>query len=263
MFVKLLGFDDRGKVRLSMKIVDQATGKEIPRAEGEPEERFEVVRRVAIASTVPVDAADAKAATDATDARTKRKKGRSTALFCWPRGDANKQEKLRECANGACRTRTLSAIFMRGQERQALRAGRRTHHGGVYMRFSHASAIVGVLALLGAAPSAAQAGWEQLGCKKVGFLVDKDVIYVGRHEGKFRSIRLLVLGNKVHMMDLKVIYANGAPDDIPVRDEIRAGGQTRALDLKGERRAIKEIEMVYRSQPNFKGEATVCVEGQT
>jgi len=41
VFVKLLGFDDRGKVRLSMKIVDQATGKEIPRAEGEPEERFE------------------------------------------------------------------------------------------------------------------------------------------------------------------------------------------------------------------------------
>jgi polyribonucleotide nucleotidyltransferase len=28
--VKLLGFDDRGKVRLSMKVVDQTTGKEIP-----------------------------------------------------------------------------------------------------------------------------------------------------------------------------------------------------------------------------------------
>ena len=39
VYVKLLGFDDRGKVRLSMKIIDQATGKEIPRAEGEPEER--------------------------------------------------------------------------------------------------------------------------------------------------------------------------------------------------------------------------------
>jgi polyribonucleotide nucleotidyltransferase len=38
VYVKLLGFDDRGKVRLSMKVVDQATGKEIPRAEGEPEE---------------------------------------------------------------------------------------------------------------------------------------------------------------------------------------------------------------------------------
>jgi polyribonucleotide nucleotidyltransferase len=33
VYVKLLGFDDRGKVRLSMKIVDQKTGKEIPQAE--------------------------------------------------------------------------------------------------------------------------------------------------------------------------------------------------------------------------------------
>jgi len=47
VYVKLLGFDDRGKVRLSMKIVDQETGKEIPqepRPEGEeasPEPRGE------------------------------------------------------------------------------------------------------------------------------------------------------------------------------------------------------------------------------
>ena len=34
VWVKLLGFDDRGKVRLSMKVVDQETGKEIPREEG-------------------------------------------------------------------------------------------------------------------------------------------------------------------------------------------------------------------------------------
>ncbi len=34
VWVKLLGFDDRGKVRLSMKVVDQETGKEIPRDEG-------------------------------------------------------------------------------------------------------------------------------------------------------------------------------------------------------------------------------------
>ena len=27
--VKLLGFDDRGKVRLSMKVVDQATGADL------------------------------------------------------------------------------------------------------------------------------------------------------------------------------------------------------------------------------------------
>ncbi len=35
VWVKLLGFDDRGKVRLSMKVVDQETGKEIERDEAE------------------------------------------------------------------------------------------------------------------------------------------------------------------------------------------------------------------------------------
>ena len=33
VWVKLMGFDDRGKVRLSMKVVDQATGKEIRQEE--------------------------------------------------------------------------------------------------------------------------------------------------------------------------------------------------------------------------------------
>ncbi len=35
VWVKLLGFDDRGKVRLSMKVVDQTTGKELTKEEAE------------------------------------------------------------------------------------------------------------------------------------------------------------------------------------------------------------------------------------
>ena len=31
VFVKLMGFDERGKVRLSMKVVNQETGEELPR----------------------------------------------------------------------------------------------------------------------------------------------------------------------------------------------------------------------------------------
>jgi hypothetical protein len=103
--------------------------------------------------------------------------------------------------------------------------------------------------------------WVRLGCRDVGFAVDRDVIRVGRAEGRFKAIRLRVSGNRVHMMDLRVIYANGEPDDIPVRAEIRAGGETRPLDLRGRERAIREIQMVYRSQPNFRGRATICVDG--
>jgi len=131
------------------------------------------------------------------------------------------------------------------------------------MRLATRAITAGALICLALAPTAAEARWERLGCQKVGFITDQDVIRVGRGEGRFKSIRLQVSGNKVYMDDLKVIYANGEPDDIPVRSEIRAGGQTRALDLRGERRAIKEIEMKYRSQPNFKGQATVCVDAQS
>jgi hypothetical protein len=63
------------------------------------------------------------------------------------------------------------------------------------------------------------------------------------------------------MLDLKVVYANGEPDDIPVRSLIRAGRETRSLDLRGRDRAIDRIDMVYRSRPNFRGQATVCAEG--
>jgi polyribonucleotide nucleotidyltransferase len=35
--VKLLGFDDRGKTRLSMKIVDQETGEDLSSKQEQPE----------------------------------------------------------------------------------------------------------------------------------------------------------------------------------------------------------------------------------
>jgi hypothetical protein len=136
------------------------------------------------------------------------------------------------------------------------------------MHLKRAAVLVGALGLaaLAAQPSLARDRgpdhWEQLGCQKVGFLVDRDVIRVGRRDGKFSAIRLEVSGNTVFMNDLKVVYGNGAPDDIPVRSEIRDGGQTRALDLKGRgERVIDRIEMTYRAKPNFKGSAKVCGMG--
>lgn len=105
--------------------------------------------------------------------------------------------------------------------------------------------------------------WVQLGCQQVSFIgKDRDAIRVGRREGRFKAIRLAARGNDVEMLDLKVVYSNGQPDDISVRSVIRAGQETRALDLRGGERSIDRIEMVYRSRPNFRGAATVCAEGR-
>jgi hypothetical protein len=104
--------------------------------------------------------------------------------------------------------------------------------------------------------------WVELGCKQVSFLgVDRDVIRVGRKEGKFKAIRLEARGNDVEMVDLKVVYTNGDPDDIQVRSLIRQGTRTRPLDLRGRERSIRQVEMVYKKRLNFRGQATICVEG--
>jgi hypothetical protein len=106
--------------------------------------------------------------------------------------------------------------------------------------------------------------WERLGCERVGNRSDFDEIRVGRREGRFSAIRLEAKGNSVSILDLKVVYANGAPDDISVRSEINEGDQTRPLDLRGRDRAISSIQIV--SKKDFRGpgrgKASVCVYGK-
>ena len=45
------------------------------------------------------------------------------------------------------------------------------------------------------------------------------------------------------------------------RHFLRQGGYTPPMDLKGWQRPIDRVDMVYKTVPNFKGLATVCVEG--
>ncbi len=112
--------------------------------------------------------------------------------------------------------------------------------------------------------------WVELGCQQVNLIgVDRDTIRVGRREGRFKAIRLHVRGADVEILDLKVIYAGGEPDDIRVQHFLRAGERTRPLDLRGWERAIRQVDLVYRTRLNpadiiARGGvrmATVCVEG--
>jgi hypothetical protein len=103
--------------------------------------------------------------------------------------------------------------------------------------------------------------WELLGQQTVGFGIDRDVIRVGRREDRFEKIALEVSGNDIELLDVRVNYRHGPPQDISVREFIRAGGRTRPLDLIGGDRTIDRIELVYRSRPGSRGQATVAVYG--
>jgi hypothetical protein len=114
----------------------------------------------------------------------------------------------------------------------------------------------------GPSPGAGRGDWVELGCQQVSlFGKDRDSVRVGRREGRFKAIRLHVRGADVELLDLRVIYANGEPDELRVRHFLRQGERTRPLDLRGWERAIDRVDMTYRTVPNFKGLATVCVEG--
>jgi hypothetical protein len=114
-------------------------------------------------------------------------------------------------------------------------------------------------------PPPPSARWEELGCNKVGIKPDRDSIKVGRREGRFSAIQLRVRGNKIEILDLKVVYDRGPADDIRVRAKVNDGGETPPLDLKGERRVIDRVELTYKVPLGLnliKGPATVCVFGR-
>ncbi|MFT3986444.1 hypothetical protein [Aestuariivirga sp.] len=103
--------------------------------------------------------------------------------------------------------------------------------------------------------------WADLGCKSVGFLVDRDIIPVGRRDGAYRAIKLSVSGTAVEFLNVNVVYGNGQRDQLPVRQVIPPGGQTRAIDLAGKQRGIDRIELFYRAIPTIKTKAKVCAAG--
>jgi hypothetical protein len=119
-------------------------------------------------------------------------------------------------------------------------------------------------------PGPGPAAWVELGCQQVALVgKDRDTIRVGRREGRFKAIRLHVRGADVEVLNLRVIYANGEPDNLEVKHFIRQGERTRPLDLRGWERAIDRIDMAYKTALNpvdivARGRistANVCVEG--
>ena len=104
--------------------------------------------------------------------------------------------------------------------------------------------------------------WALLGSQSVGFRLDRDVIRVGKRDGSFRAVKLRALGNDIEVLSIKVIYGNGQPDELPVRHFMRKNTETAAIGLRGNHRFIKEVQLVYKTRPNFKGRATVEVWGQ-
>jgi hypothetical protein len=108
--------------------------------------------------------------------------------------------------------------------------------------------------------------WELLGQKRVGFDVDRDVIDIGQSEEWFRNrayraLRFEAERGDVHMIAVRLVYLNGHAEELRIDRQIESGSRL-PIDLRGERSYLKQIEMTYRSRPNFRGEAVIKVYGE-
>jgi len=106
----------------------------------------------------------------------------------------------------------------------------------------------GAAVALSAAPANAQRyffnSWRTIGFTTVHSGVDRDRINV-RGDARFRAVRLCVYSAPLAMRDFDIRYANGGHQDVNVRQRIRAGTCTRAIDLRGARRDMRSITLKY------------------
>jgi len=92
-------------------------------------------------------------------------------------------------------------------------------------------------------------GWAMLGEREVNGKVDHDRIEVGRHEGKFSKLTLVVLDSDIELLDFEVKFAKGKPWHPEVRQVFKEGSRTRVIDFPGDERTIQFIDFKYKNLP--------------
>lgn len=129
-------------------------------------------------------------------------------------------------------------------------------------------ALLSALFVLGCAfPRASAlpgAGWTLLGERTVSGHVQRDEIAVGAREGPFVRIKLAVRARTVTFHDVEVHYADGTRQDVALRNTVRVGGETRAVDLTGGDRRIARVTFIYetpRSRDTRDARAVVALYG--
>lgn len=104
-------------------------------------------------------------------------------------------------------------------------------------------------------------GWKLLGSQTVQGKRDKDTIVVGKYEGKFDQLVLVVEDSDIELKDITVIFGNRETFSPKTGHYFKEGARSRVIDLPGSDRFIKSIALSYANLPGG-GKATVSVYGR-
>ena len=107
------------------------------------------------------------------------------------------------------------------------------------------SRALGIVLLFIALAVPAEAKWVLLGVRTVSDRLDHDTVTVTADRGDFARLKFSVERVPVQFHRVVVRYGNGETDEIEMRERVRAGGETRAIDLRGGDRVIRAIDFWY------------------
>jgi hypothetical protein len=110
------------------------------------------------------------------------------------------------------------------------------------------------------APAWDSRGWVPLGDRTVNGRVDHDRIEVGRYEGRFNKVNLVVENSDLELLDFKIVFADNTEYHPKVSQVFREGQRTRAIDLPPSEAVIRFIDVRYKNLPGG-GNARVQVFG--
>ncbi|HEX3759418.1 MAG TPA: hypothetical protein VHW23_11965 [Kofleriaceae bacterium] len=110
------------------------------------------------------------------------------------------------------------------------------------------------------APAWDPKGWSLLGERTVDGRFDHDRIDVGRYQGRFSKLTVVVENSDLELVDMSIKFERGEPWRPGVQGFFREGQRTRVIDFPGEERIIKHIDFQYRNLPGG-GRARVAVYG--
>ena len=105
--------------------------------------------------------------------------------------------------------------------------------------------------------------WEKLGQRKVNYKIDRDEIMVTAREGRFSAVKLIVRKGAVNMHKMTIHFGDGTQQEVNLKNNIPAGGETRVIKLKGQKkRVIRKVVFWYDTKNLANKRATVELWGR-
>jgi hypothetical protein len=98
-----------------------------------------------------------------------------------------------------------------------------------------------------------KAGWHKIGSTKVNFKTDKDEFLI-LGKDRFKAIQVKVKDAPVRIENMEIQYEGGQKEDVSIGSELKAGTDSRIINLRNNSAELKKVEFVYKTVTNSKDE---------